>query len=95
MVVANVIRETTWHVVSLIGIVTEIDLREAHFGDVDRIHLRQIRDQLVAVTNLVINLHGFCLIERQLTSQAMWLLSHPHRRFRGLNDVMVCFKSLS
>ena len=48
-------RETTWNVVSWIGIVTEIDLKEAHFGDVDRIHLRQTSDQLVAVANLVID----------------------------------------
>ena len=34
--------------------VSEIDLREAHFGDMDRIHLRQTSDQLVAVANLVI-----------------------------------------
>jgi hypothetical protein len=48
-------RETTWKVVNLIGIVTEIDLKEAHFGDVDRSPLRQTSDQLVAVTNLVIS----------------------------------------
>jgi len=41
--------------VSLIAIVTEIDLKEAHFGDVDLIHLRQTSDQSVAVTNLIIN----------------------------------------
>ena len=48
-------RETTWKVVSLIRTVTEMDLKEAHFGDVDRIHLLQTSDQLVAVTNSVVN----------------------------------------
>lgn len=79
----------------MIGIVTEIDLKEENFGDVDRIHLLQASDQLAAVTNLVINLHGLCLIERQLTSQAMWVMSHRHRRFRGLKNVTVCCKLLS
>jgi len=88
-------RETTWKIVSLIGIVTEIVVKEAHFGDMHRIHLRQTSDQLLAVTNLVINLHELSLIERQLTSQTMWLLSHPHLRRRGLKDVIVCFMSLS
>ena len=78
-------RETTWKVLSLIGIVTEIVLKETHFGDMNRIHLRQTSDQLLAVTNLVINFHGLCLIERQLTSQAMRLLSHP--QLEGCNGL--------
>jgi hypothetical protein len=88
-------REITRKNVNLIGIVTEIDVKEAHFGDVDRIHLRQTSDQLLTVTNSAISLHELCLIERKLTSQAMWLLSHPQRRFRGLKNLMVCFMSLS
>jgi hypothetical protein len=48
--------KTTCKILSFIGIVAEIDLKEAHFGDVDRIHFSQTSDQMVTVTNLVINI---------------------------------------
>jgi len=43
------------HQEGLIGVVTEIVVLEAQYGDVDLIHLRQTSDQLVSVKHLEIN----------------------------------------